>query len=152
MNFNKSYLLSRLELHKVVLANGCWIFKGPNTESKREIYVEHQNYLVSRISMYIFSNFNLDSPKLICHECRTKNCWNPKHLYIGDSSTNALDSIRDGTFKNQNSDKTHCKYGHLLSGSNLYLHTSLDGSIHRWCKICRNKAAERYRNKKRSES
>ena len=35
---------------------------------------------------------------LICHRCRNRHCVNPAHLYLGTSSNNQQDSIREGTF------------------------------------------------------
>lgn len=149
MSFNKDILLSRLEKGKTITEDGCWLFNGPNTINKREIYVVDRNYLVSRISAYIHLNLNLDNTNiLVCHECRESNCWNPKHIYLGNTSSNTLDAVRDGTFKNPNTGKTHCKHGHPLIGSNLYLHLDLNGNTHRWCKKCRAATAARYRARK----
>jgi len=32
--------------------------------------------------------------KLVCHRCDVKQCVNPRHLYLGDHSTNGLDFYR----------------------------------------------------------
>lgn len=146
--FDRKFLLSRLEKNKSVTEDGCWLFNGPNTNNKKEIYILNRNYLVSRISAYIHLGLELDNTNvLVCHNCKEKNCWNPKHIYLGNTRTNTLDSVRDGTFKNPNTGKTHCKNGHPLIGNNLYLHVDLNGNTHRWCKKCRNAAAARYRSK-----
>jgi hypothetical protein len=34
--------------------------------------------------------------------------------------------------------RTKCKYGHPLSGDNLYIYVDRNGNNHRWCLICRN--------------
>ncbi len=86
---------------------------------------------------------------IICHKCREPNCWNPDHIYIGDTSSNTLDAIADGTFKNGNSDKTHCKHGHELSPGNTYKHKDRNGLWHRRCRICRSRLSEEYRNRKK---
>ena len=54
------------------------------------------------------------------------------NLYWGTDQDNALDVIRNGN--NQNVNKTHCKRGHLLEGSNLGLAALADG--HRACVAC----------------
>lgn len=35
-----------------------------------------------------------------------------------------------------NAKKTHCRYGHPLSGENLGTYTDILGSTHRYCKKC----------------
>lgn len=144
--FDKNYLLDRLMRRRTITESGCWLFNGPNSTNKREIYISDKNYLVARVSAYIHKGLNLDNPNiLVCHECREENCWNPEHIYLGNTSTNTLDSVRDGTFKNPNTGKTHCKHGHPLTGNNLYLHLDLQGNTHRWCKTCRSNVATRHR-------
>lgn len=147
--FNKETLLRRLEARKYITENNCWLFKGPNIINKKEIYILDRNYKITRVSAYIYLGLDLENTNiLVCHECKEDNCWNPKHIYLGNTSSNTLDSVRDGTFKNGNTDKTHCKNGHLLAGKNLYLHLDLNGGTHRWCRKCRKDAAARYKAKK----
>jgi hypothetical protein len=138
--FNKDTLLKRLEKNKIISDDGCWYLKGEKTSFKREMYICSRNYLVSRISAYIYHNLDLHNTRiLVCHKCRGWNCWNPEHIYLGNTSTNTKDAIKDGTFKNPNTDKEFCKYGHPLSGMNLYeWRDRRTGQRHRWCRICRN--------------
>jgi len=77
---------------------------------------------------------SLDNPLYVLHRCGNKLCYNSEHLYLGDASRNAKDSIQHGT--NYNSKKTHCKNGHELSGDNLLIGRYKD-YIYRYCKICR---------------
>lgn len=144
----KLKLLRRLEKGKRIHPNGCWTFHGPSGVQKKEIYVGDRNQLVHRISMMVFRDFNIHDHALICHKCKTKYCWNPDHLYIGNTTTNTLDAIKDGTFKNRNMGKTHCVYGHELSGINLYTwKDKRTGQIHRWCRICRETHSNNYKAK-----
>lgn len=144
----KQQLLKRLLKRRRIINDTCWIFVGPDNKQKREIYVQYKNFLVHRVSAFIHLDFDLHSHNLICHNCRTPYCWNPEHIYIGNTSTNTRDSIRDGTFKNPNTDKLVCKHGHALVGSNLYIWIDRKTQqVHRWCRICRTNADKKHKNK-----
>lgn len=136
----KEKISKRLLKRRYVTTNDCWLFTGPSGLAKREIFIEGRNQVVARVSAWLFLDFNLDDHALICHKCKSNGlCWNPDHIYIGNTMTNTQDSIRDGTHTNQNKDKTHCKYGHELKGYNLYTYTDKAGKHHRWCRACRNR-------------
>lgn len=67
---------------------------------------------------------------VIDHLCRNRRCVNPFHLEVVTFKEN----IRRGEGSaGINARKTHCKYGHPLSGENLYI-TPSNGK--RQCKIC----------------
>jgi hypothetical protein len=59
---------------------------------------------------------------MVCHRCDIPSCVNPAHLFLGTQADNLADMTRKGRRIAQNSLKTHCKRGHPLSGSNLYVH------------------------------
>lgn len=135
----KHEVLKRLLRRRVINDNGCWFFTGPSGGIKREICIDGRNQVIARISAWLYLDFNLESHALICHRCKSHGlCWNPDHIYIGDTSSNTKDSINDGTWTNQNKDKTHCINGHELSGNNLYEYKDKSGFNHRYCKACRN--------------
>lgn len=138
----KEKISKRLLKRRTFNVNGCWFFTGPFGGLKREIFIDGRNQVVARVSAWLFLDFDLSDPSLICHKCKSGGlCWNPDHIYIGNTATNTQDSIRDGTFKNQHTDLTHCKHGHELSGSNLYTYTDKAGKHHRWCRTCRNRVS-----------
>ena len=144
----KEELLARLEERKAITPTGCWLFSGPKTENKREIFIGDRNFLVTRVSASIFKNLNLAiTTKLVCHYsfCPEPNCWNPDHYYIGDSSSNIRDAVEDGVHKNGNTNKITCKNGHSLS--NPYLYTDLNGNVHRYCRACRRTADFNHKRK-----
>ncbi len=59
--------------------------------------------------------------KEVCHTCDNPECCNPKHLYLGTSSTNRQDCLTRGRHKtNGNDKKTHCPRGHAYDESNTY--------------------------------
>ena len=67
----------------------------------------------------------------ICHHCDNRACVNPDHLFAASRSANMIDASHKKKLWNQNrtpppfgnskinSQKTHCKFGHPLSGVNL---------------------------------
>lgn len=67
----------------------------------------------------------------------------PDNLAWGTSSQNNYDRVRHGT--HHNAVKTHCKHGHPLSGSNLYINPA-SGS--RQCRICQARAKRDYAMKR----
>lgn len=148
MNLRQS-LLNRLLKRRIVTDNNCWIMLTPSGKIKRELHFLGRNHLVNRVSAFIHLDFDLYSNDLICHTCKTKFCWNPEHIYIGNTSTNTLDAVKDGTFKNPNTNKEFCKHGHKLSGLNLYIWKDYKtGQIHRWCRACRTRHSINYNNKR----
>lgn len=79
------------------------------------------------------------------HLCRVRHCVNPAHL---EPVTNRENGLRGDAGKLQR-EKTQCKHGHPLSGSNLYVYT-VAGVPHRGCVQCRRGAVSRYKAKRRS--
>lgn len=65
---------------------------------------------------------------VIDHLCRRRSCVNPAHLEPVTSGENVL---RGEGASARSARKTHCKYGHPLSGENLYTHK---GKRH--CRAC----------------
>jgi hypothetical protein len=70
----------------------------------------------------------------IDHLCRNRGCVNPEHL---EPVTRQENIRRSQSISVANAAKTHCPYGHLLSGANLYLRPNRGG---RACRECVRKA------------
>ena len=78
------------------------------------------------------------------HLCKNRKCCNPSHLEVVTPGENTL---RGDGFTGLNKRKTHCKYGHALSGENLVRTTKVqsDGTPVRLCRECgRRNALEWY--------
>lgn len=73
------------------------------------------------------------------HTCDNPKCINPRHLFAGDNFVNQRDSVAKG--RHWSTRKAHCKEGHPLSGSNLYVCPR----GYRECKECRRGNVRRHR-------
>lgn len=73
-----------------------------------------------------------ESREFACHTCDNRACVNPRHLYVGNAGTNHADMAERGRGFGWNSQKTHCKRGHLFDEANTAV--LRDGS--RSCRTC----------------
>lgn len=72
-----------------------------------------------------------DDPEIyICHTCHNTKCINIKHFYVGDRSSNTLDSVECGT--HNMSSKTHCSRGHEFN----FINTRYRPTGGRACRTC----------------
>lgn len=152
--YNKERLRKRLNAKRII-KGGHWLWTGCLAISGHgRISVSGKVYFTSRLSAFVYLNFDLESDLQINHkiECSIPNCFNPDHLYVGTQTDNRKDDVARGISGNQHSIKTHCRYGHILLNDNLMIIRSKDG-IHRRCRICHRKqvreAATRLRFRRR---
>lgn len=132
-------LLERLWERTIVNELGCWLYEATNTRGHGQLRWHDRMYGVHRLSAHIHLGMSLNSDEQVNHEvgCPNRNCWNPKHIYLGNQSDNIKDTIKAGTYNNQNTIKTHCKNGHHLPEP--------DDKGHRRCKICIDEYQKNYR-------
>jgi len=133
---------SKLLLNKVVV-NDCWLWKGKY--GRQWIGIDYKTYLVHRVSASIFLGMDLDSHELVCHKliCPNPGCYNPDHIYIGDTSTNTIDVVKSGKYRNGNTNKTVCKCGKPYDSYTI----RANGKIWRICKSCKNESNRKLRRK-----
>lgn len=146
-NINKVELEEYLKKHKKILDNECWILDNWTTD-----YVQYKGIRISRLSLWLYKNFDLNSPLIVCHKCDNPPCWNPEHLFLGTNKDNTQDGIKkgrikDGAFGNSliNLAKTHCNRGHELIGENLIIQYSYK----RCCRTCKNQKMKDLRKERK---
>ncbi|WDA36444.1 HNH endonuclease signature motif containing protein [Sphingobium sp. YC-XJ3] len=137
--------------------NGCWIWIGPRRPIKDTGKPGYGRFYTSgkAISCHKYSyqllKGSIPSGLVLDHLCRVQECVNPDHL---EAVTNKENIMRGAGASAVNSQKTHCKHGHPLTGKNLFMRTRMyDGgwvSVTRVCKTCR-QARKNARQRRASE-
>lgn len=116
-------LLERF-LDKIIWTDSCWEWKG----AKRGygypvIKIDNRSVAAHRVSYEMFVG-SIPIDYEIDHLCNNRICVNPNHL---EPVTHLVNITRRFALY------THCKRGHILSGTNVYNHPN--GS--RRCIACR---------------
>lgn len=125
----------------IKIIDGCWYWQGAiaNETRKHKQPVTRFNgkkMYVSRVIMYIFENFDLDSKLQINHKvCAFQSlCVSPNCMYIGTQQQNIDDIIRIP--------KVLCNFGHKMKIS------PTTGT--KYCQICKNKKRNEWRKRIKS--
>jgi len=74
--------------------------------------IDGKNYMVHRISAWIFKDFDLNGKLIVCHRCDNPTCFNPEHLFIGTNTDNVQDMLskgRDNYLKGENNGRATFK-------------------------------------------
>lgn len=130
---NNKQMMTKLESFRRITPEGCWIWTGSKYKSGYgRVWYKGTQWLVHRLSLFLFKPEEFRESYLVNHKCNITSCFNPDHLYSGDYSENANDSIKAGT--HYGSSKTYCVHGHEYTEENTYINEKT-GS--RQCLICR---------------
>lgn len=120
---------------------GCWEYLGINGAGYGQITIDRKFYYVHVLSAMMFLSYIPAQGLMICHKddvCRSRACWNPEHLYIGDAWENNQDIMKTGNYKGRYSDVTHCVNGHEFTPANTYNVRRLGtGKMRRQCRLCK---------------
>ena len=74
----------------------CWNWKHTtNKWGYGRVKFDHHQFGAHRVA-WALANRTDPGDQLICHTCDNPLCCNPKHLFLGNHSTNALDATRKG--------------------------------------------------------
>lgn len=90
---NSRPILQRIK-SKTRSEGDCFIFTGCDSDGYGQIHYEGRMYNVSRVIAHLFLGLDLkDSATMVLHkrECKSRACWNPEHLYLGDHTQNMRD-------------------------------------------------------------
>ncbi len=118
----------------------CWLWTGPRIPKGYGRFSLSRKGKVLQVYAhrvaYVLAGRKLRADFDIDHLCRNTRCVNPDHLEAVPRRTNLL---RGNTIVATEHEKTECKRGHPLSGTNLKIERGT-----RQCRECR-----RYRQTKR---
>lgn len=111
---------------------GCWLWKGTITKGYGK-FCSMGKMMYAHVWSY--KNYIGDIPYglTLDHQCRVRNCVNPKHLKPMTLYENMMIG-NSPTAKNKR--KTHCFKGHPFNPENTIINKSKTGKIHRRCKTC----------------
>lgn len=91
------------------------------------------NWFVHRLIAITFIGPPTGEKPFTLHKDGDVNNNRPENLYWGTKKDNALDSIRHGTRRNQNSNKGSCIRGHEFSDENTYVSPETKRRVCRKC-------------------
>lgn len=113
--------------------DGCWEFSRPTSDrGYARLYVFGYYTMAHRLS-WLVTNGAIADGLFVCHTCDNPRCVRPDHLFLGTAEENVQDMVKKGRAAwCHNSQKTHCKRGHELSGENVIINAK--GS--RVCRAC----------------
>lgn len=132
---------------------GCWIWMGSvfmpthgaGEYGRLDVKIEGvKKALKTHRLAYMYWKGPIPSHLVIDHLCRNTLCCNPDHLEIVTNKENALRGVGACGL---NSQKTHCKGGHLLAET--YSKSALLRDNKRQCSICRNAYKKNWRASRR---
>lgn len=113
----KNRFVSKIDFHTSPI--GCWIWKGSHRGYiYGSFWFMEKNVMAHRFAYEFIGGYEIPEGYSIDHLCKNTSCVNPNHLEAVSKSEN---SIRTRNEFGKNAIKTHCKRGHPLSGSNLYI-------------------------------
>ena len=101
-------LLTELERFSkyITMTNDCWIWTGAKSSSGYGNFRLKSKQVKPHRAM--FTLFNGETDKLICHHCDNPLCVNPKHAYVGTYASNRKDCVsrkRNNSPKGENHPK-----------------------------------------------
>lgn len=135
---------------KVEVVGDCWEWQGTKQAEYGLFREDGKNVLAYRWSYAFFGGVVPEGLQLD-HLCRNRSCVNPAHLEPVTPRDNTLRGTGPAA---KNAQKTHCKWGHPLSGDNLYVIIRKGTpNPRRACKTCIQKRSdETYRKKVKSDA
>ena len=124
--------------------NGCWEWTGALSRGYGSIGVTGYLQQGAHRIAYLILVGQIPERMHLDHLCRNPKCVNPAHLEPVTSRENTLRGVGHPAV---NAAKTHCKFGHPLSGDNLYR----DKRGRRECLCCKKALAAKWHAKKKQE-
>ena len=121
----------------IVMPDGCWEHVNKVAPTGYNHVYHNGGPRIAHRVIYEWLVGPIESGLVLDHLCRNRGCCNPEHL---EQVTIGENARRGHSPTGINIQKTHCPYGHPLSGENLYVKPN--GS--RNCRKCRKRAVDKY--------
>jgi len=128
---------------KVRKTDTCWLWLGAKARKTGygRFTVNRKRRLCAHQFAYEINKGPIPAGLEVDHLYRNRLCVNPAHL---EAVTHRENNNRGIGISANNARKEFCKYGHALSGTNLYVYRGM-----RQCKTCRNKRSREHKRKAR---
>jgi len=106
----RANVLERMASKSLVTEDGCWLWTEYIECEHAKISLNRKMVSVHRLSWEIF-NGPIPDGMWVLHKCVGHgNCWNPHHLYLGNSLKNAQDRVKQG----RDADRSGSKNGRAI--------------------------------------
>jgi hypothetical protein len=84
-------------VEKTVGENGCWLWRGSLRNGYGQIRLSNDAGLAyTHIVSWVIANGPVPDGYYVLHECDTRTCVNPKHLFLGTHLDNMKDMREKG--------------------------------------------------------
>ncbi|MCB7128073.1 MAG: HNH endonuclease [Candidatus Brocadiales bacterium] len=123
--------------------NDCWEWTGGRVRGYGMFRLRQDKWVYAHRLAYTLMIGEVSLNLTIDHLCRNRPCCNAKHM---EPVTNQVNTLRGDTLAAKEAAQTHCKRGHELTPTNVYLH----GGTRRECIQCRRMRQRGYNAKYRS--
>lgn len=124
----------------------CWEWHGARSGANRYGSFKLKGAMVSaHCAAWLLLRGPIPDGLWVLHNCDNKPCVNPDHLYLGTPEDNARDRTMRSSYVDPRRHQESCKYGHPLSGENLYI-SPTQGNRH--CRTCTQRRRMEYELRK----
>lgn len=120
--------------------SGCWVWSGAKDRWGYGQFGSNRRVVLAHRWSYEYFVGPIEKGLTLDHLCRNRGCVNPAHLQVVTMRENIL---RGECPPANHARKTHCKYGHPLSGKNL----AVWSNGVRVCRTCRRRLDAQWRAK-----
>jgi hypothetical protein len=133
--------LARLWSKVAKQSSPCWTWIGGRTATGYGKFAVEYHSVVAHRVVYEVVRGPIPENMTLDHLCKNILCVNPDHMEVVTLSVNCSRIV------SSNREKTHCPAGHEYNAENTVYTRQRKDAKHRTCRICRNAAAKRQRER-----